>query len=100
MPSFSVIKYVPPADQVSSQTNYSFSLRTHTQYYLMSPELVVEQHNGLKSGAPISIVYVPSHLYHMLFELFKNSLRAVVETHGDADHLPPIKVLLTKGRCS
>jgi len=67
------------------------------QYYLMSPELIVEQHNGVNNGAPISIVYVPSHLYHMLFELFKNSLRAVVETHGDEDRLPPIKVLLTKG---
>lgn len=24
-----------------------------------------------KMNLPISIVYVPSHLYHMLFELFK-----------------------------
>lgn len=63
----------------------------------MSPELVIEQHNGLNKGAPISIVYVPSHLYHMLFELFKNALRAVVETHCDSYSLPPIKVLLTKG---
>ena len=28
------------------------------QYYLMSPELIIEQHNGLNSDAPISIVYV------------------------------------------
>lgn len=67
------------------------------QYYLMSPELEIEQHNGLNPDAPISIVYVPSHLYHMLFELFKNSLRAVVETHGDSDTLPPIRVLVTQG---
>ena len=64
----------------------------------MSPELEIEQHNGLNQDAPISIVYVPSHLYHMLFELFKNSLRAVVETHGDSDTLPPIRVLLTQGQ--
>lgn len=24
-----------------------------------------------KKNPPVSIVYVPSHLYHMLFELFK-----------------------------
>lgn len=28
------------------------------QYYLMSPELIIETHNGTNSGAPISIVYV------------------------------------------
>lgn len=67
------------------------------QYYLMSPELIIEQHNGQNPEVPISIIYVPSHLYHMLFELFKNSLRAVVETHGDSGSLPPIKIILTKG---
>lgn len=61
------------------------------QYYLASPELKLIEHNKLNNG----IVYVPSHLYHMLFELFKNSMRAVMETHGnssDDDNLPPIKV--------
>lgn len=38
------------------------------QYYLASPELKLSQHNDLEQGAPIRIVYVPSHLYHMLFE--------------------------------
>ena len=44
-------------------------------------------------------MYVPSHLHHMLFELLKNSLRAVVETHGiDADEHPPIKVVVAAGK--
>uniref|UniRef100_A0A671R5B4 Protein-serine/threonine kinase n=1 Tax=Sinocyclocheilus anshuiensis TaxID=1608454 RepID=A0A671R5B4_9TELE len=46
---------------------------------------------------PIHIVYVPSHLYHMLFELFKNAMRATVETHETSLHLPPIKVRVSLG---
>ena len=45
-------------------------------------------------GTAIQIVYVPSHLYHMLFELFKNAMRAVVEHHGAAARdYPPIQVM-------
>jgi pyruvate dehydrogenase kinase 2/3/4 len=34
----------------------------------------------------------------MVFEVLKNSLRAVVETHGvDADEFPPIKVIVAQG---
>uniref|UniRef100_A0A8C9YX75 Protein-serine/threonine kinase n=1 Tax=Sander lucioperca TaxID=283035 RepID=A0A8C9YX75_SANLU len=46
---------------------------------------------------PLHIVYVPSHLYHMLFELFKNAMRATVETHETALTLPPIKVRVSLG---
>ncbi|XP_015127283.1 pyruvate dehydrogenase (acetyl-transferring) kinase, mitochondrial [Diachasma alloeum] len=68
------------------------------QYYLASPELIVKQHNELDHGTEIRIVYVPSHLYHMLFELFKNSMRAVMEHHGsDADY-PPVEVTLVRGK--
>uniref|UniRef100_A0A8C2ZN83 Protein-serine/threonine kinase n=1 Tax=Cyclopterus lumpus TaxID=8103 RepID=A0A8C2ZN83_CYCLU len=48
---------------------------------------------------PIQAVYVPSHLFHMLFELFKNSMRATVELHeNSAEGLPPVKAKVTLGK--
>ncbi|KAK7582604.1 hypothetical protein V9T40_014049 [Parthenolecanium corni] len=68
------------------------------QYYLRSPELVIKEVNSLQPNVPIKIVYVPSHLYHMLFELFKNSLRAVVEYHENVSDLPDINVFVVCGK--
>uniref|UniRef100_A0A8C7VEM1 Protein-serine/threonine kinase n=1 Tax=Oncorhynchus mykiss TaxID=8022 RepID=A0A8C7VEM1_ONCMY len=74
------------------------------QYYLTSPEIDITQVNVMLSFSsakgpdqPLRIVYVPSHLYHMLFELFKNAMRATVETHEMALHLPPVKVRVSLG---
>ncbi|NXK83568.1 PDK2 kinase, partial [Amazona guildingii] len=55
---------------------------------------------ALSSNAqqPISIVYVPSHLYHMLFELFKNAMRATVESHENSPRLPAIRVMVALGQ--
>lgn len=36
-----------------------------------------------------TFAYVPSHLHHMIFELVKNSLRAVQDRFEDADDEPP-----------
>lgn len=68
------------------------------QYYMRSPEIHVETKNCDDVKGPVSIVYVPSHLYHMAFELLKNSMRAVVETHTEDDDLPPVKLLIVKGK--
>lgn len=68
------------------------------QYYLRSPELTVKEVNALHPNVPIKVVYVPSHLYHMIFELFKNSMRAVVEHHDEADNLPEINVYVVCGK--
>ncbi|KAL1239009.1 putative [pyruvate dehydrogenase (acetyl-transferring)] kinase [Trichinella pseudospiralis] len=55
------------------------------RYYVTSPGIKIETINVLEPSQPISIVYVPSHLYHIMIELLKNALRAVVEEHGKKD---------------
>ena len=43
--------------------------------------------------------FLPSHLHHVVFELMKNSMRAVVErqhaTGGGEDSAPPIRIVLS-----
>ncbi|EPS45056.1 hypothetical protein H072_957 [Dactylellina haptotyla CBS 200.50] len=47
----------------------------------------------------LNFMYVPGHLSHMLFETLKNSLRAVVETHGvDEENFPAVKVVVAEGK--
>ena len=58
-------------------------------------QTMVMNAKGKKVG--LSLVYPPPHLYHILFELFKNSMRATVETHGKSKNLPEIEVLVAKG---
>uniref|UniRef100_A0A8C3G994 Protein-serine/threonine kinase n=2 Tax=Cyclopterus lumpus TaxID=8103 RepID=A0A8C3G994_CYCLU len=70
------------------------------QYYLGAPELELRQMNGdapNNNREPIHISYVPSHLYHMLFELFKNAMRATIENQETSTTLPPIKVMVALG---
>lgn len=68
---------------------------------------ICEEHYGLFKAPEVKLycpktlefMYVPSHLHHMLFELLKNSLRAVVETHGeDCDQFPGIKIVVAEGK--
>jgi pyruvate dehydrogenase kinase 2/3/4 len=49
-------------------------------------------------GDPIKIVYPPSHLQHILFELFKNSMRAIIESKKRTVNLPDIEVLVAQGK--
>ncbi|KAL7977217.1 hypothetical protein Chor_009166, partial [Crotalus horridus] len=96
------------------------------KYYLASPDLDIQEVNASgttphkwhsktfqkisgilitfvlllanQPNQPIHMVYVPSHLYHMLFELFKNAMRATVESHESSPTLPPIKVMVALGQ--
>ena len=48
--------------------------------------------------SPPQCAYVPDHLHHMIFELVKNSLRAVSDRYMDADvDAPPIKIVIAEG---
>ncbi|XP_026768800.2 pyruvate dehydrogenase (acetyl-transferring) kinase isozyme 1, mitochondrial [Pangasianodon hypophthalmus] len=67
------------------------------RYYMNSPELKLEEFNGKEPNKPVTVVYVPSHLYHMVFELFKNAMRATMELYGDAMEYPPIHVKIVLG---
>ncbi|XP_067631152.1 pyruvate dehydrogenase (acetyl-transferring) kinase, mitochondrial [Eurosta solidaginis] len=92
-----------PACQISSvvQDAYENARFLCDQYYLISPKLEITEQNASENGNnPIRTVYVPSHLYHMLFELFKNSMRAVVENNDQdkCECLPPIKVIIAAGK--
>ncbi|KAH8073798.1 alpha-ketoacid dehydrogenase kinase [Cristinia sonorae] len=68
---------------------------------------VCEEHYAMFKGPPVQLIcpkdlhfpYVPGHLSHIVFELLKNSLRAVVERYGpDRDTYPPIKVIVVEGK--
>uniref|UniRef100_A0A3B5MMK2 Protein-serine/threonine kinase n=1 Tax=Xiphophorus couchianus TaxID=32473 RepID=A0A3B5MMK2_9TELE len=67
------------------------------RYYMNSPELILEEFNAKEEGKPVTVVYVPSHLYHMVFELFKNAMRATMELHGDAMEYPPVHAQVALG---
>lgn len=88
-PSCDVVEVVKDA--------YETSKMLCEQYYLTSPDMEIKEINAESPGQPLHIVYVPSHLYHMLFELFKNAMRATVETHETSPTLPRIKVRVSLG---
>jgi pyruvate dehydrogenase kinase 2/3/4 len=53
----------------------------------------------LLGNTDLTFNYMPSHLHHMIFELLKNSLRAVIEYHGpNVYEYPPIKVIIARGK--
>ncbi|XP_077773498.1 pyruvate dehydrogenase kinase, isozyme 2 isoform X3 [Podarcis muralis] len=87
---------------------YDMSKLLCDKYYMASPDLEIQEVNASGTGPhpwptnqpdqSIHMVYVPSHLYHMLFELFKNAMRATVESHESSLTLPPIKVMVSLGQ--
>ncbi|CAK8682833.1 unnamed protein product [Clavelina lepadiformis] len=68
------------------------------QYYLGAPALDIDVHNQIEESSEVNIIYVPSHLHHICFELFKNSMRATMERYPHACDVPPVQVRVTKGK--
>ncbi|KAI8380623.1 mitochondrial pyruvate dehydrogenase [Choanephora cucurbitarum] len=75
---------------------------------IANAKFICEEHYGLYRApevhmfcpGDIEFMYVPSHLNHMLFELLKNSYRAVVERYGVdyEDQYPPIRLIIAHGK--
>uniref|UniRef100_A0A667X9S6 Protein-serine/threonine kinase n=1 Tax=Myripristis murdjan TaxID=586833 RepID=A0A667X9S6_9TELE len=82
---------IDPQCQVTESTLSCYNIWNCVTFFFSS------SHVGNKKSQPISIVYVPSHLYHMLFELFKNAMRATIECHENSNNLPPIQVMVSLG---
>ena len=41
----------------------------------------------------VTVVHIPSHIYHMTLEVMKNAMQATIENNWDnLQKLPPIKV--------
>ncbi len=69
------------------------------EYYSMAPDIDITVRNAVEGKKePVEVCYPPQHLYHILFELFKNSMRAIVESSKRRTYdLPEIEVLIAKG---
>jgi len=84
MSPYDVVQRVAPEAQATCQRSYG-----------IFPGYEIE---GDKS---ITCSYLPTHLEYIMFELLKNSMRAVVEQHSSKNELgkklPPIKILLARG---
>ena len=107
-------QHVALTDQrTQSDPNYVGIICTKTNVHDLAQEaienarFVCEDHYGLFDAPKVRLVcdpklnfmYVPGHLSHMLFETLKNSLRAVVETHGqDKEEFPVTTVIVSEGK--
>ncbi|THU82541.1 alpha-ketoacid dehydrogenase kinase [Dendrothele bispora CBS 962.96] len=86
------------------------------QEAIENARFVCEEHYALTRSPPVQLIcpkslefaYVPGHLSHIVFELLKNSLRAVVERWATEkplmipqdieERFPPIKVIVVEGK--
>ncbi len=108
IPKSKMIGIIDTKCNVSSVVNQAYEEASILceQTYTVAPELYIRIHNAVdpaKQGkaeysSPIFMVYPPTQLKFMLVELFKNAMRATVESKGKPYiKIPPIEVLVAKG---
>jgi len=63
------------------------------------PKIEITSHSVCETDKNhVTIIYIPAHLYHICFELIKNSIRATIERYGrDAKEFPSIRIHVVKG---
>jgi len=75
---------------------YNEAARICNLHYGKHPPMKLSSTNRAEAhGVPVLFAYVPSHLHHMCFEIFKNSMRATVETSSGSD-LKSLDVMVSK----
>lgn len=84
------------------------SIKQTIQHAVTLASEICEDTYGLYEGPKVIIecdpelrfMYIPAHLSHMIFELVKNSLRAVVEKYGidsESSQYPPVTIVVGDG---
>lgn len=65
---------------------------TCTRTYSVAPEVKIV------GNVDLTFSYIPEFLHYIIYELLKNSMRAVVERYGEeTDDLPNIDVIIADG---
>lgn len=70
---WTTIYFIDPQCDVNSIVTDAFENARFLcdRYYLTSPNLELECYNAVKKDSRVKITAIPSHLYHIAFELFK-----------------------------
>uniref|UniRef100_A0A8C5CJ13 Protein-serine/threonine kinase n=1 Tax=Gadus morhua TaxID=8049 RepID=A0A8C5CJ13_GADMO len=82
---------------INQHSEESTLTQTEISSLLLKVHLLCSVPSGNKKNQSVHMEYVPSHLYHMLFELFKNAMRATIEHNEGKTSLPPINVMVSLG---
>ncbi len=77
---------------MSCERSLIFAIQLCSHYYGIAPDVTFD------GNLDMTFTYIPAHVYYIMFELLKNSMRATVEVHGKKDTLPSIRIFLSEGK--